>query len=176
MKTPAGSMDYEGMSLKELIRAISEDYSRRVREALKLAMAQLEVSIRAGADGTELHDLLVETARLRTAFRQHTVREEKQLFPMGLSPGFLSEEETEHGKKFIARMKMEHERLARRFFKLNQLTNHYNNEATDFPSSKLAYAHLNNAEQDFSRMVYIEEVYLFPRIGLHLLLNHAESN
>jgi len=166
MKTRERNNEYAKLGTKELIALISEEYFRSMGEGFDTVVMQLETSGKIAPEDKALVKIQVEVKRIREMFMQHAGKEQRFLFPLFQvnkkeKREAMSREELE---SFLDEMRGEHEQLRKEFETVGMLTHHFNFEPTASPSQKLAFAQLNDLEQDFNRMIFVEEEYLFPRV------------
>lgn len=166
MRPPINNQNYSLLPLRELAILISDDYHAKLKEAMETVLVQLDAAHHIDAEKKELglaHDFIIQ---IRDFFLQHAGKEERFLFPLlnnesGKRP---SGRDTEELRRFINELKAEHRQLMTQLTKLRSLTNTYNATPMASPSQKLAYAQMNDFEQDVNRLIYIEEEFLFPRL------------
>ncbi len=75
--------------------------------------------------------------------------------------------QSDHVLSDVPKLLESHKEMCQLLDQINELSEKCNNSQACSPLQKLGYAHINNLRQDVSRLFFLEEEYLFPR--LHLL-------
>jgi iron-sulfur cluster repair protein YtfE (RIC family) len=143
------------------VTLISCDYHVSMMLALDAVLAQLGAGERSDDDYTD--HVLEEIVNLRAQLAAHVEKEKQLLFPLFQASGSRDDSI----KPLLKDLRYEHRKMEELFTRLSHLTNEYNGESSAAPSQKLAYAQLNELEQDFNRAIFVEEEYLFPRLSRH---------
>lgn len=174
MRPPINNQNYSRLPLRELAVLIATDYHSNLKEAMETVLVQLEAAHRIDPENAELSQARAQIILIRDFFLQHAGKEERFLFPLlnGDSEKRASGRDAEELRRFIAELKTEHRQLMSELTRLRSLTHTYNSKPAASPSQKLAYAQMNDFEQDVNRLVYIEEEFFFPR----LLLVYQKNN
>jgi iron-sulfur cluster repair protein YtfE (RIC family) len=153
--------DYSALTLKELIGLLMMNYHNPMRDAFAAIITQLAASDRVEGEKEESKPLVL-VKKISERFLSHIGKEERLLFPLADSKNSKAAFPADP-QPFLDELKDEHQKLEREFDDLEEATGFYNTEPGASPSRKLAYARLNDLDQDFSRLMYIEEEFLFPR-------------
>lgn len=174
MRPQINNQNYARLPLKELAVLIATDYHATLKESMETVLVQIEAANRIEPGNRELSKASVLIEQIRDFFIQHAGKEERLLFPLlnTNSENRRTGRDAEELRRFITELKSEHRQLSVELQKIRLLTNSYNTEPTASPSQKLAYAQLNDFEQDVNRLIYIEEEFFFPR----LLLIYQKNN
>lgn len=157
--------DYTKLSTKDLLNIVSTDFHPGMRETFATANLQLETAHKLEPLEEELEFAWVLLKEMKKNFLQHIEKEKQLLFPLFSATKKrqrIQDEENEL-EDFIGNLKAEHMVLKKQISAIRKATKNYTTEPTHTPSHKLAYAQLNNLEQDFNRLFFVEEEYLFPR-------------
>ncbi|HET6989768.1 MAG TPA: hemerythrin domain-containing protein [Bacteroidia bacterium] len=166
MKQPLNTNDYAKLSVENLLDIISDKFHKEIQETFDTVNLQLKIAHKLEPLEEELEFALVMVGEIEKKFTEHIEKEEILLFPiLGVTKkrtGVYGEEnDTE---EFISDLKSEHDILKTQFSQIRKATNQYTCEPSSTPSHKLAYAQLNDLEQDINRLFFVEEEYLFPRV------------
>lgn len=166
MKQTFYTSDYSRLPLRELAVLIAQDYHSSLKEAIDTVLVHLDTAYSIHSSDKKLVRIRALASRIREMFVEHAEKEERLLFPMLLADTDkrFTGRDIQEFRLFLGELKAEHRRLGEEFTNVRDLTNNYNFEASASPSEKLAYARLNEFEQDLNRLFYIEEEFLFPRI------------
>jgi iron-sulfur cluster repair protein YtfE (RIC family) len=173
-KAPSNAEGYNRLSIRELTVLVSSDYHPAIKNALDSVIVQLEAA-RKVEDGNPKFEKVVSTIlNFRELFLEHAGKESRLLFPLLNVQGGKrqSGNEVAEIREFLGELKVEHRRLENEIDKIREYTDSYTCKPSASPSHKLAYAQLNEFEQDFNRLVFVEEQFLFPRV----LLIHKKNN
>ena len=166
MRRTINSTEFEKLNANELLDLISSDFHSATSEKLATVNLQLETAHKCDVQDEELEFALRTIKNVRKKFEEHVGKEERLLFPL------LSVHKKKHNipdntkdvTGFIAELKEEHQWIKNQFSLMRKATHEYQCPIDSFPSHKLAYAQLNDLEQDFNRLFFVEEQYIFPRI------------
>ncbi|HEU4716571.1 MAG TPA: hemerythrin domain-containing protein [Bacteroidia bacterium] len=159
-----GMQEYSKLNPVELKEVIVSKFHETIRDTIGMAETQLAAA--GKIEKTEEVEVVMNfLEKLKHSFEQHAMREERLLFPLlSLESREEAIREIEEIGTFISELKKEHENMERELDLIKMATNNYQCDPMASPSHKLAYAHLNDVGQDFRRMFFIEEEFLFPRI------------
>jgi iron-sulfur cluster repair protein YtfE (RIC family) len=150
----------------DLLNLISSEFHVGMNESFTSVSQQLEIARKLEAIDEELEFSLVSIKKIREKFLEHMQKEERLLFPLLSSP--RKSKTSLNGEngigEFIAELKEEHTWIRKQFDLINKATHHYECDTDSTPSHKLAFAQLNDLEQDFKKLFFIEEEYVFPRL------------
>lgn len=168
MRPPINNNNYSRLPLKELAVLIATDYHSTLKESMETVLVQLEAAHKIDPQNKDLTKAHAQVRLIREFFLQHAGKEERLLFPLlnASSEKRPSGRDAEEVRQFVQELKVEHRQLMTELVRMRSITNTYNSEPAASPSQKLAYAQLNDFEQDVNRLVYIEEEFLFPRVLL----------
>lgn len=164
MKASIHTQEHSRLPLKELVVLLSKDYHSTLKESIDTILVQLGTAHAIEEKNEELTKTKTLAGLLREFFFQHAAKEGRFLFP--LSEKQVTEKDADELRLFITSLKSEHRQLTKKILRIRMLTNNYNCGPAASPSQKLAYARLNEFEQDVNRLIYIEEEFLFPRLLL----------
>lgn len=165
MKRPSNINDYTKLSIQELLEIVATDFHKGMRETFATVNLQLEIAHKLEPREEELEFAWASLKEMERDFIQHISKEEQLLFPILTHPKKRQAlpEEAKELNYFISNLKAEHALLKTQIAQIKRITNNYAAEPSFTPSHKLAYAQLNDLEQDFNRLFFVEEEYLFPR-------------
>jgi iron-sulfur cluster repair protein YtfE (RIC family) len=165
MKQTSTSTDYAKLSIGDLLRVISDDFQKEMVETFETVNTQLKTAHKLEPLDEELEFALVTSQQVEEKFMELINKEEKFLFPLLTfsKKKQVADEEKSDFNSFISALKTEHQNLKKQFSLIRKATGNYNCEPSFTPSHKLAFAQLNDLEQDFNRLFFVEEEYLFPR-------------
>ncbi len=158
--------EYAKFSIQDLLETVSNDFHASMKDTIATVLVQLETSHKLEPQEEELEFALQALKEMEQKFNEHILKEEFLLFPL------FNIEQKKRGtaqqlygvEEFIRELKYEHEWMKDRFARIGKATHHYQCPMSATPSHKLAYAQLNDLEQDFTRLFFVEEEYLFPRL------------
>lgn len=167
-RTPSNSTEYNRLNTRELVTLISRDYHPALKDALDSVIVQMEAAQKVEAGDQKVKKALASIKLFRDLFSAHSGKEERLLFPLVNNPTEkkLSGNDISEIREFLGELKAEHRRMEDEIDRIRIYTDHYSSEPSASPSHKLAYAQLNEFEQDFNRLVFVEEEFLFPRLSL----------
>lgn len=166
MNRNVNTSEYEKLSSHELLNLVSSEFHAATRETLATVCVQLDTAHKCDVDDEEIEFALTTMKLLSEKFEEHVGKEERLLFPL-LSVAKRKRSDAKELKdvaEFIEDLKEEHKWVKSQFALVRKATNDYQCDIDSFPSQKLAYAHMNNLEQDFNRSFFVEEQYIFSRI------------
>jgi len=156
--------EYARLSVQELLDLVSGQMHDGAKDAMDTALVQLETAHKLEPNDEALEFAMVSLKTMQEKFNAHSGKEERLLFPL-FKNGRSRNEALKNGvENFVAELLQEHDWLRTRLDWISRATRKYQCEPTATPSHKLAYAHLNDLEQDFNRLFFVEEEYLFPRL------------
>lgn len=166
MKPRTPNPNYAQLPLKELAALIAKDYQPSLKESMNTILVQLDAAHSIEPGKKEITTARAFVSRVSEIFFQHAGKEERLLFPLcsTATEKRASGRDIKELVQFIAELKSEHKQITEEIDNIRALTNTYNYEPLASPSQKLAYAQLNEFEQDVNRLIYIEEEFLFPRL------------
>lgn len=165
MKQTSNSSDYAKLKTGDLLDVISNDFQKEIVETIETVNLQLKTAHKLEPFDEELEFALVTSQEVEEKFTELISKEEKFLFPIlrTSKKRVQGEDEKIDFRSFISSLKEEHQKLKKQFSMIRKATHNYNCEPSYTPSHKLAFAQLNDLEQDFNRLFFVEEEYLFPR-------------
>lgn len=167
-RTPSNSTEYNRLNTRELVTLIAADYHPALKDALDSVIVQMETAQKVESGDQNVKKTLATIRLFRDLFLEHSGKEERLLFPLVTNPADkkMSGNDVSEIREFLAELKSEHRRMEEEIDRIRIYTDHYSSEPSASPSHKLAYAQLNEFEQDFNRLVFVEEEFLFPRLSL----------
>lgn len=162
--------DYLGMELDQLIDTIIDVHHNYVRSTIPALVIYLNKLCDVhGERHSELFEIRDQFTEGSVALQQHMKKEELVLFPYikamveSEKSGFpLSKPHFEHINNPIACMEDEHQAEGLRFKKIAQLTNGYSCPPDGCQTFRVAYAMLEEFEQDLHKHIHLENNILFP--------------
>lgn len=150
----------------DLVHLISNEFHSGMNESFITVRQQLETAKKLQAEDEEMEFSLEKIKKIQEKFLEHSQKETRLLFPLLNSSkskkSFMKEEE--NIGEFVEELREEHEWIKKQFNLIRSATHHYECDVDSTPSHKLAYAQLNDLDQDFKRLFFIEEEYLFPKL------------
>jgi iron-sulfur cluster repair protein YtfE (RIC family) len=165
MKRALNTSDYTKMSIQDLLNVITNDFHNEMKETFETVNLQLTTAYNLEPREEELEFACVTMKQTEKKFVEHIEKEEQLLFPL-FSISKKRKNNSADGidlEEFIDGLRSEHNWIRQQIGQIRKATNNYKSEPAFTPSHKLAYAQLNDLEQDFTRLFFIEEEYLFPR-------------
>ncbi|MCX6310567.1 MAG: hemerythrin domain-containing protein [Bacteroidetes bacterium] len=158
------SKDYARLGIKDLIKVISVEFHIGIRENFATLNLNLETAHKLEPHGEELEFAWATLKTMEEKLKEHIQKEEQFLFPVfSIARKRMKEDgESINLEMFIDSLKGEHLWLKKQLLQIQTITNHYKCEPTYTPSHKLAFALLNDLEQNLNKMFYVEELFLFP--------------
>jgi len=166
MKRTVNTGEFENLNSNELLDLVSTDFHSATRETLDTVDVQLQTAHKCDPKDEELEYAWTVIKTMRGKFEEHVRKEERLLFPLLTvsKRKSINSNEAREVVDFIGELKEEHQEIKNQFVLLRKATHEYECAVDSFPSQKLAYAQLNNLEQDFNRIFFVEEEYVFPRL------------
>lgn len=166
----ADSTNYQGMGMKELVDHIVTVHHKYVEDTIPALKFYLDKINRVHGDRhpelEEIKTLFFETADALTV---HMKKEEFVLFPYikamedALKNDFpLSAPHFGHIDNPIAMMEEEHDTEGERFRKISALSNTYNPPSDACQTYRVAFAMLQEFENDLHTHIHLENNILFP--------------
>lgn len=135
-------------------------------ESFNTAITQLETAHRIESGEEEVNYILGVVKKMREVFIGNAGKEERFLFPLinlRSEQMKIASEMKELGD-FISELKENQQWIKTEISKIRRITLEYHCPVNASPSHKLAYARLSVLEQDFNRLAFIEEEFLFPKL------------
>ncbi|HKK11451.1 MAG TPA: iron-sulfur cluster repair di-iron protein [Flavobacteriaceae bacterium] len=171
LKTSTDTLDYKSWPLDVLADHIEKKHHRYVEEKIPVLRQFLDKLCKVHG---ERHPELFKINQLFTAsageLALHMKKEELILFPYikKMAEAKLEQSEVqppEFGtvERPIAMMMQEHDNEGNRFARIAELTNHYNPPADGCTTYRVAYAMLDEFEQDLHLHIHLENNILFPK-------------
>lgn len=159
------SGEYKMLTTRELMALVVEEYQPGQKQAFGLAIVQLEAACKVEPENDELKKVRKLVHQIEKRFDEHCGKEKRLLFPLFAAGEQKNDElSAKELSVFIQELSDEHEEQRQLYRNLRLLTHDFRFDPPASPAHKLAYAHLDDLEQDFLRMAFIEEEYLFPRL------------
>lgn len=158
------------MNARELSAHLKQILFPRMREALDAVTLQLDVAQKLDQKDQDLAGVIQLVLKIKQEFVSHLEKEENLFFPIIHSETTDVSSLISHAEltEFISELKTEHEQNRSTLNSLRRMTNQYQFPSSAPPSKKLAYALLNDLEQDFNRLYYIEEEHIFPKVSAYI--------
>lgn len=159
-------MDYQHLPLDLLIDFIEKKFHREIREKTPIMLGYLEkVATVHGKAYNELYEIYRLFVGCANELEAHMQKEEKVLFPYIKQ---LFAKETPEAcfptiQAPIGVMKHEHEAEGDRFRRIAELSSNYTPPQGACNTYKVAYAMLNEFEQDLHLHIHLENNILFPQ-------------
>ena len=165
------SIDYKSWPLDLLADYIEKKHHRYVEEKIPVLIQFLNKLCSVhGERHPELFKINEEFTACANALTAHMKKEELVLFPfIKRMVKAKSDNETIHSPQFgtvenpIAMMMEEHDTEGERFRKIAELSNNYNPPADACNTYKVAFAMLEEFEQDLHLHIHLENNILFPQ-------------
>lgn len=163
--------DYASLSVSELIQVIVDEHHAYVRSTIPALKNYLEkLSNVHGRRHPELHQIKQLFVEVATALAIHLEKEELVLFPYiqamveAQVQGYpLARPHFDDISHPIRVLEEEHDTEGERFRKIAGLSNHYTVPVDGCPTYRVAYALLQEFENDLHKHIHLENNLLFPR-------------
>ncbi len=166
MNLHAGELSFENykkLGLPDLERFYALRIIPHLNTTMEAACALLES--KPGEKGTA-EQYVVVCSLARQFMKEYNEHSSKQLIMFEAQ----RTKQTDHVNIDVPKLLESHQQMCRILDQINELSEKGINSQAYSPMQKLGYAHINNLRQDVSRLFFLEEEYLFPR--LHLLNRH----
>jgi iron-sulfur cluster repair protein YtfE (RIC family) len=164
MRRTLNNSEFEKLNGRELVDFVSNDLHEGIGEKLSTVNLQLKTASKCEDLNEEIEFSLAVITSLQARFIEHVGKEEQLLFPLltHVRKKHNESKEASGVMEFIAELKEEHQWMKNQLKQIREATHEYECDINSCPSHKLAYAQLNDLEQDFTHLFFVEEQYLFP--------------
>ena len=165
MLQQTNTRDYAKLNIHDLTKVVSVEFHKGIRETFATVNMNLEIAHKLEPYEEELEYAWANLKSMEKKFEEHIRKEEQFLFPIfSVVKKRLRDNDREIDfKNFIDSLISDHRWLKKQMEQIRKVTNQYTCEPSNTPSHKLAYAQLNDLEQDFNKMFFVEEEFLFQR-------------
>lgn len=165
MINPSHSREYDKLSIHDLLRIVSDEFQKEIKETFATVNMNLEVAHKLEPNEEELEFVFAKLKSMEAKFLEHIYKEEQLLFPIFsvAKKRLRSIDEKNNFEKFINSLKAEHNWIKEQINLIRKATRNYQCEPSNTPSHKLAFAQLNDLEQDIHKIFFVEEEFLFRR-------------
>jgi regulator of cell morphogenesis and NO signaling len=175
-------VQYDQISLTELVDHILEKHHRYVKENLPVILEHLEkVEYKHGDSFPEMKKIAELFREVKRDFDQHMMKEEIILFPRIKGMDRISKEGGSFKEKISIQgpvhiMKAEHETAGKLMEEIKNLSNHYTAPENACMTFRLSFNELKLFEQDLHQHVHLENNIMFPKaLKMQEELSHVIS-
>jgi iron-sulfur cluster repair protein YtfE (RIC family) len=145
------------------LRDLEQLYTLRIIPHVTKSLATICTLLRSGWDEHEIPEYLIHSTKLMQQFVQaYTDHSSKEVTLLSM----LLNRQADTLSVVIPQLKESHNQMRQLLKQVSELGGACDNSGSCSSLHKLGYAYINNLRQDISRLFFLEEEYLFPRLSL----------